>query len=504
MPSGEVIDLSLESDEGKTAPTHLPPKAQDRASVLSEQGFINLSDELDLPPSPPLPYPVRQKRSIAGPEVFPETRRPETNLHESAHQARFRQPPSKRQKTARLADDSDPIFLTSSPHIPLEISRNNPTNLAGNVDLQDDLIDTISETHLANNPTGIQLSRRTTALLAAISGNVNPQRKRFATNKELQLSEQGPSKTKTDLSAPNYSKISVIAESRCSKPADGIDTVRKKRMTSAERDMKDKERRSTKLRKETEKEEEKERKRLEKDQKVKERQTAAALAEVNKSRTDKKVSTPEMIVDLPQSIEGQSVDTQIRELLRNLQVQITKQETPIPNIIRWRRKVTARFNEELGHWERMPDSVELESHIMCLLSAKEFVALATATGEGKEDLEHHVRKLKTTFKDCTPIYMIEGLEAWSRKAKNVKNRAYQAAVIDQLENRDASGTSNTKLAKSCKNQPVEEAVDEDLVEDALMRLQVIQGCLVHHTAASLETAEWVVSFTQHISTIPYK
>jgi crossover junction endonuclease EME1 len=58
--------------------------------------------------------------------------------------------------------------------------------------------------------------------------------------------------------------------------------------------------------------------------------------------------------------------------------------------------------------------------------------------------------------------------------------------------------------RSRKKKEQEEYVDEDLVEDALLRLQVMHGTLIHHTAAMIETAEWIVVFTQHISTIPYR
>ncbi|KAM0802972.1 ERCC4 domain-containing protein, partial [Usnea florida] len=259
------------------------------------------------------------------------------------------------------------------------------------------------------------------------------------------------------------------------------------------------ERERRKEQKAKEKEEEKEKKRLEKEEKAKEKRIAADLAEVNKSKLDKKDSTPEMIVDLPASIDGQSVDTQIRQFLRNLGVDATLYQSHVPNVIRWRRKMKAKWNPELNHWEPLEHMrIENEKHVMCIMSAKEFVALAMVQLDG-QDVETHVAKVKSAYEDCIPIYMIEGLQVWMRKNRTAENRAYQAKVLNQAQSDQAPSGSQAKRKKA----PVE-IVDEDVIEDALLRLQVMNGCLVHHTTTSIETAEWVANFTQHISTIPYR
>ncbi len=118
-----------------------------------------------------------------------------------------------------------------------------------------------------------------------------------------------------------------------------------------------------------------------------------------------------------------------------------------------------------------------------------------------QDLETHVLRLKSTHDDLSPIYLIEGLETWMRKNKNIRNRAYQAAVLRQT---DGPGIGAPTAGPSKRKKPAAEYIDEDMVEDALLRLQVMHGCLIHHTAVPVETAEWVANFTQHISTIPYR
>lgn len=250
------------------------------------------------------------------------------------------------------------------------------------------------------------------------------------------------------------------------------------------------------------KEAEKERRRIEREEKAREKQRIADLAEVNKAKTGRKETSMEMIVDLPLSIEGARIDDQIKEFLKNQQITATSYQSPVPNVIRWRRNVDSYFDEEQGHRVAMPKEICDEKHVLCLMWAKEFVELATAepSQHGSDTLEGHIRKLKTSFAGCTVIYIIEGLDAWMRKNKNARNRAYQAAVLKQAEN---SGTTSSSQHNSRRKQP-EAPIDEDMIEDALLRLQIIEECLIHHTATPFESAEWVANFTQHISQIPYR
>ncbi|EER40954.1 conserved hypothetical protein [Histoplasma capsulatum H143] len=65
----------------------------------------------------------------------------------------------------------------------------------------------------------------------------------------------------------------------------------------------------------------------------------------------------------------------------------------------------------------------------------------------------------------------------------------------------ATATKRQRKPKQAALQPA--LVDDDTIEDALLQLQVQHGCLIQHTAAPSESAEWIKNFTEHISTIPY-
>ncbi|KAJ0164683.1 Crossover junction endonuclease eme1 [Colletotrichum tanaceti] len=257
----------------------------------------------------------------------------------------------------------------------------------------------------------------------------------------------------------------------------------------------------------TERERERERKRQEKEaakeEKAKEKERTAALAEVNKIRTDKKVSTPEMIADIPSSLAA-AVTLQIQTLLKDLNVQCNTWDSPVGNVVKWRRKVASRFNDEHNRWEPIPMRIEPDKFALAVVTADEFVTYAL--GPEGSDLEAHVLKMKRHFPKEQLIYLIEGLHPWMRKNRNVRNRQFASAVRNQGDEADADDTSTTTSAPSRrkKNKQPQEYIDEDSIEDALLQLQVMHGVLIHHTNAAVETAQWVAIFTQHISTVPYR
>ncbi|KAL9616147.1 MAG: hypothetical protein Q9160_008953 [Pyrenula sp. 1 TL-2023] len=274
------------------------------------------------------------------------------------------------------------------------------------------------------------------------------------------------------------------------------------RNSKAERAMKDRDRNV-----------EKERKRQAKEQKVKEKQLAADIAEVNKSKTDKKNSTPEMILDVASSLQDTSVGNQVAEYMKQLGVQCHFPNVSPENYptVSWRRKVSSRFDEDLGHWVPAPERIDREKHVLVHILAQTFVDIATTkredmlNGNDRTDLETHVANVKRGDPLCKPIYLIEGLTAWMRKNRNAQNRAYQAAVRGQAKAQsDGPPPSSQQSQSRQKRSEKTTTIDEDLIEDALLQLQVAENCLVHQTTCASDSAYWIKNFTEHISTIPYR
>ncbi|KAH6896623.1 ERCC4 domain-containing protein [Thelonectria olida] len=233
----------------------------------------------------------------------------------------------------------------------------------------------------------------------------------------------------------------------------------------------------------------KENKRREKQQakeaKAREKERAAALAEVNKVRTDKKVSTPEMLVDIPTSLDI-TTKTQLEAYLEGLDVQFTCWDSPVGNVVKWRRKVKSQYNDDLGLWEPVPLRIQDEKHVLVVMTADEFVKLAL-----EDDLEVHVAKMIRHFGSHQIIYLLEGLVPWMRKNRNARNRQFTSRVRSQ----DASQSRRTNAT---------DYVPEETIEDAILQLQLMHDVLIHHTTIPMETAHWISAFTQHVSTVPYR
>ncbi|RYP45804.1 hypothetical protein DL768_007890 [Monosporascus sp. mg162] len=297
-----------------------------------------------------------------------------------------------------------------------------------------------------------------------------------------------------DLADIDFSKIKKTKRSYSASPRNRSKSTGKPAKKAAEEKEVEKKQRSEQ--REAEKERKRAQKEHEKAQRALDNIKKKALEEVNKVRTDKKVSTPEMIVDLPSSLEP-GLKVQILELLKDMDVQHETWSSRVDNVVKWRRKVTCRYNEEMGHWEPVDLHIKPENHVLVIVGAAEFVKLALGV-EG-QDLEAHVLKMKTNHPDAKIIYLIEGLTIWMRTNRNVRNRRFQSAV------RTAGGVDEpTELGCRRNDAQHQEYIDEDSIEDALLSLQVQHGALIHHTSLSHETAQWVAVFTQHISMIPYR
>jgi crossover junction endonuclease EME1 len=385
-------------------------------------------------------------------------------------------PGLRRSKTMSTMLESDPIMFTSSPD-PFEDAarrRKKKRKEALYEDEDDDLFDLGSS---KNNTIGTNCASRGGILK---SSHVN-KRKGVAIDNS------------SDFDLPD---IGSLASKPSSQPVKSSQTALAKYNAEKAKEKAARERAEKLKKKQVSNENKKEQKRLAKEQKVRDKEKAAEVAKLNTLRTDKKISAPEMIVDVSSCLETK-LASQVRNFLAPLQIEYSDWQSS-SSVIKWRRKVVAEWNEEMGHWEPVPLRIKTEKHVMCILSAKEFVDLAMAD-EG-QDLDAHVLKLKAKFDSSEIIYMIEGLTAWMRKNRNVKNKQFTAAVRSHLGQDEKAPTASQRAMKKKEQQ----YVDEDMIEDALLRLQVIHRTLIHHTASMIETAEWIVTFTQHISTIPYK
>lgn len=407
---------------------------------------------------------------------------------------------------AKSDDPWDSSFLMLSPEggsitSNFNVGRNGSPSSASDSSEEsfpEDII--LSTTHQPTKTT--KLSQRTSALLARLE---HPAKRKIHLSEKNanpieRVSRERSHSVDLGKEEPGSQNVPKSMDDKPSKRVKSKLTDEEKAAKAARATL----RAADRMQKAKEKEAALETKRIMKEEKAKQKLLDTALAEVNKSKLDKKLTGPEMIVDLPASIDGQQVDIQIRDFLKNLHIDMSPYQSPVPNTIKWRRKVKSRFNETKGHWEIVePMVIEDEKYILCLMDAKEFVALASgASQHDVAGIEGHVTKIKQKFDGCKPIYLIEGLNVWMRKNKAMLNRAYRTAVLGETSERQDPSSGTSQGSSSRRKKDVHKHVDEDVIEDALLQLQVTHGCLIHHTSATVESAKWVAIFTQQISMIP--
>ncbi|RDW66069.1 hypothetical protein BP6252_09704 [Coleophoma cylindrospora] len=460
-------------------------------------GFTFLSDDFDstinLTDDPFASSPAK-KRNISPIHKLPSPKVPKTSLFQrstSNAEPSFRTATTKakrlsRSKTVSAVMESDPIVATSSPDPFADAAKRRRERAAQN---------TVSGLDLDSDNV-FDLTQSPKSMGSNLSRAKDPKARNFLDPFDIE--------TSSDLELPDIQSIvpaprlsgddsrTALQKYNAEKAAE----EKKKKKKSKERTVSDKTKQANKEEKAIAKEEEKKRKALERLEKAAEKERQRELAKANTLRTDKKVSTPEMIVDLPSCMDIKLL-SHTKAVLTPLNVEHTTWESSIP-VVKWRRKVENTYNTVSDLWEPCPKHIRDEKHILYIMLAQEFVDLAA--GEEGKDLDALALLLQTKFQGCKTIFLIEGLMAWERKNRGIKNKEFQQAVRNMAGEEEATQSQARKRTK--KDPP--KYVDEEMVEEALLRLQLIHKPLIHHTNAQLETAQWIMTFTQHISTIPYR
>lgn len=487
-PSPTITDSLLSITKPYANSTTLPKKPL--SPILSSQPLFRYPSS-SLSPSPsPAPLPGRS----------PKNRRPNPQTTLIRSRSPVASTPNKRRKTAPIIDIDDESDLDELPML----SHKPPA---------------------ANSIAGVTstLSAATKALLAEFAeysedsdeteNDINAKRRtsRTAPKKKAPVSKGGRAalaqtgkRNVISIESDSQDEEEESQDSSTERP-----TNKAKRLSEAEKARRAAEKEETRLLKQrereakaAEKEEAKQQKKREKEAKEAEKRIEQELLSVNKLRTSKKDSAPEMIVDISQHLKDAAIGDQLMRFLAGLGCEVNGTWYPVVGegtwrVVKWRRKVKAEYNEEKAMFLPLSEmQVRDENHVLVYLTAKEFLDIAT--GPARRDgsgLTEHVLRLQRfsplQAKDVKLLYLIEGLDILVRKNKSNRNKQYQNRVRAQL------GSGEGRVADA-------DIIDEDEIEDALLRLQIVHGCLIHHTQNAVETAEWIYKFTGDISMIPYK
>lgn len=483
-------------------------KSSTQTVIHSDYSLFTFSDEIEPPNLPPT------SRVDAGSSADPTTNRTTFSTTTTSYAGAS----TTKTKTYKWdGEESDPIVFTSSAPEPTTAKErqqsriNKPSVITIDDDFdeiqdwsdpfraspEDTLAELLDDSRPSLKPA---YSDRTAALLASLRTDDSAEKKATTTSRP----KKSTAYDNLDFDFGEDSLSDIPA-----RPTDTSKTKRKPKVDAEEKAAKAREREATREKRKQDKEAEKERKRIEKEEKAKEKQLAVDIAEVNKSKVHKKESMPEMIVDMASNFEGTSVGNQVVEYVKTLGAEHTFFDSSMPSIVKWRRKKRSEYNEDAARWEPCQPYIATEDYVLCMLPAQEFVDMVICEDD-TQTLDGHVQRLKNSYRNCKLIYLIDGLMTWMRRNQNSRNRAYQAEVLAQVNavnesTEDASTQSKRKRTTKKSKKPEDTPpVADDTIEDALLELQVTHNCLIYHTNAAGETAEWIKNFSEHISTVPYR
>lgn len=149
--------------------------------------------------------------------------------------------------------------------------------------------------------------------------------------------------------------------------------------------------------------------------------------------------------------------------------------SPIPNLIRWERRVCAKYSERNREWVPVEEYRRFEAIDMIYIDAD---SLVSRGGNGIAKLERVIQKVKVELEltDKHQIFvMIDDMEARYRKTGKGSRAANAAA-------RDAGHA----------------LVDKRSIERALASLQVSQKCFIVHVEGDADAADWIFNMTAGI------
>lgn len=294
---------------------------------------------------------------------------------------------------------------------------------------------------------------------------------------------------------------------------------------------KEEQRAAAKAAREADKEAEKQRKKDAKLERDREKQKAKDMAEVNRSKTNKKETSKEMMLQMGESIKGTSIGNQVEEYMRQHEVGFSYATEEISlshsdgnaypgKLLEWKRRVDATYDEHDGQWVPLTTSrIEPTDHVAILMNGHDFASIAIGPDNDNADLtpdletmrnnlDRHVARLRHRHKEARLIYLVQGLHAWVKRNENSKQRDYVAAVRAQMADEEANNrptSSQSRKRKQAKSSPRLLAVTADVVEDLQLYLQINhQPLVIHHTTSEATTASQILSFTQSLSSRPYR
>nr|CAG8495675.1 2238_t:CDS:2 [Entrophospora candida] len=244
---------------------------------------------------------------------------------------------------------------------------------------------------------------------------------------------------------------------------------------------------------------ERQRKKLEKKA---EKQRVKQIQQINKKKFEKFDMTRELIADIEASLMEGTFGSLIQSNLESKFITINTIQHNISKIIKWRRKVSAEWDDELDAFMPVPEKIHDDVYLMVYLPISELGKII-----GQNSMKDYLQNLKNAFTNKKLIILIEGFEEYCRKKRLHHNRNFTNAVRAKINENQEEDQETNETQKHKKKQPANNnnlGPDPEKIEEELIWLQIIGKCSIVHTKDISDTVETIGLFSVDISTIPYK
>ncbi|CAJ0886685.1 15271_t:CDS:2, partial [Entrophospora sp. SA101] len=244
---------------------------------------------------------------------------------------------------------------------------------------------------------------------------------------------------------------------------------------------------------------ERQRKKLEKKA---EKQRVKQIQQINKKKFEKFDMTRELIADIEASLMEGTFGSLIQSNLESKFITINTIQHNISKIIKWRRKVSAEWDDELDAFMPVPEKIHDDVYLMVYLPISELGKII-----GQNSMKDYLQNLKNAFTNKKLIILIEGFEEYCRKKRLHHNRNFTNAVRAKINENQEEDQETNEIQRHKKKQPANNnnlGPDPEKIEEELIWLQIIGKCSIVHTKDISDTVETIGLFSVDISTIPYK
>ncbi|XP_033119072.1 crossover junction endonuclease EME1-like [Anneissia japonica] len=247
----------------------------------------------------------------------------------------------------------------------------------------------------------------------------------------------------------------------------------------------------------------------EKDRLTKKTEKAKELAKRKALQELKKSSRPEecmkyitAVIDLV--LVEASGGGEVLAKLQGMECKTDLSAQPIPNSISWKRDT---IEHHIGDDLQLRSSTRQtdEEDILIVIPTSEFVEMTSnyrkeqCNGYCEGDhLRKFAQKAKTAFHGKTITMVTIAMEKYFRHQKTLQNRNFRAACLGE----DAS-TQQTKRKKNKKIEDITCVTRLD-VEEALVDLQLQEGCVLKLIETPAELGDLVAMYTKAVAETPFK